>query len=68
MKWRKWRVKKKLLTLMHSCVFFGALSLSEWHQHQKPSLKAIIKRRLTLYGAVIKGRQFSKKLNIAKMK
>ncbi len=43
------------------CVF-GVLPLSEWNQHQKPLLKAVVKRRLTLYGAVIKGRQFSKKI------
>ena len=48
------------------CVFFGALPLSEWNQHQKPSLKAVVKRRLTLYGAVIKGRQFSKKIEHCK--
>ncbi len=48
--------------------FFGALPLSEWNQHQKPSLKAIVKRRMILYSAVIKGHQFSKKLNIANMK
>ena len=50
------------------CVFFGTLPLSEWNQHQKLLLKAVIKRRLTLYDAVIKGCQFSKKMNMAKMK
>ena len=46
--------------------FFGVLPLSEWHQHQKSSLKAVVKRRLSLYGAVIKGRQFIKKLTLQK--
>jgi len=46
--------------------FFEVLPLSKWNQHQKPLLKAVIKRRLTLYGAVIKGRQFSKKIEPCK--
>ena len=42
--------------------FFWSTATSEWYQHQKPLSKAIIKRRLSLYGAVIKDRQFSKKI------
>ncbi len=53
------------LWCIHVC-FYGVLPLSEWHQHQKPLSKAVVKRSLSLYGAVIKGRQFSKKIEHCK--
>ena len=59
---------EKEITHFDAFMCFLALPLSEWNQHQKPLLKAIVKRRLTLYGAVIKGRQFSKKIEHHKNK